>query len=374
MVVFLKRALGVGLLAVLVLGGAYSPAHAAPPPEPGWRIFHSSPEFAGDEYTDLAVTGPDDAWAVGSEPCCQEDPRKISHWDGTAWQDVPPPALPDGIRYPALAHVAGSAPQNIWVFGLSTDGVAFGHHWDGSTWQTTVFGPDLQILDAVVLGPENAWFVGTKWNGEADRPIAQHYDGRTWTTMPLPATAESVSALSANRIWAIGLSDKGTVVAMRWNGTAWRQSPLPLPSLPPDVRVRPADIVAVRPGEVWASGQLVRHEGLPGALLWRWNGLRWARARIDAPEETLSRLAPDGQGGLWIVSQGTRPSASLLHYGSGRLLSREPAPVQPGTDAGIEALALVPGTRSLWAAGVLNRADGEWAAAIYRYDPAAATP
>jgi hypothetical protein len=51
-------------------------------------------------------------------------------------------------------------------------------------------------------------------------------------------------------------------------------------------------------------------------------------------------------------------------------LTREPAPVEPGTTANVDELALIPGTRSLWGAATLVNDDGQSAAAVYRYDPA----
>jgi hypothetical protein len=83
----------------------------------GWRIAASSPDYSGgDGFRDIAATGPDDAWAVGTGPCCAPDGRKISHWDGTAWQPV---TLPDGIE--DVHAISATAANDVWLMGWNGD-------------------------------------------------------------------------------------------------------------------------------------------------------------------------------------------------------------------------------------------------------------
>lgn len=366
-----RRAVVIGALALLGLGTVASPA-AATTQETGWRIADVSPTYAGDGFRDVVATGPDDAWAVGNAPCCDPEQRKISHWDGTAWQPVTPPPAPQGADYPTLTTVGASSPDNVWIFGNGADGPAFGHHWNGTAWETTTFGKDIVVGEAAVTGPEDAWLTGSQWTGTGERPVVEHYDGGQWTSSPLPDTVQSVrqiSGTSADDVWVMGWG--GTApVTLHWNGSAWRTVALPAPALDPGVSVTPGAVLAVGAHDAWASGVLFQDGVRPGPVLWHWNGKRWCLVTVDAPQDSLTRLAPDGTGGLWMVSAGPRPTADLLHYTSAGV-TREPAPVQSGTTADVAELVLIPGTHSLWGAATLADDDGKSAAAVYRYDPAA---
>src|SRR3569833_2201647 len=345
-----KRAVIIGALALLGAGTAIAPAGAEE--ETGWRIASVSPSYTGgDGFQDVAATGSGDAWAVGTAPCCDPDGRKISHWDGTTWRPVALPAAPQDARYPRLSTGAASSPDDVWVFGEGADGPAFGHHWDGTAWETTVFGTDVRIKEAAVAGPGDVWITGLEWTGTGDRPVVEPYDGGRWAAVPLPEGLRDVNAISAtaaNDVWVMGW-DGTAPVTLRWNGSAWRTRALPAPALDDGVRETEGDVLAVGPRDAWATGILAKDGLAPGPVLWHWSGRRWRLVTVDAPQDSLARLASDGEGGLWIVSSGPRPTADLLHY-SGGVITREPAPVAPGTTAGVDELTLIPGTRSLWGA------------------------
>lgn len=357
--------------AVALLGFGASPAGAAQ--EAGWRIASISPDYAGGHgFADIAATGPNDAWAVGTAPCCEPDARKISHWDGAAWTSVALPAAPAGALEPTLATVGASSPDDVWAFGNGMDGPAFGHHWDGAGWQTTTFPTDLRIRETAVIGPGDVWVTGLEMTATGEGPFTEHFDGSQWTRVPLPDAVQDVSAISADAagdLWATAYTEGVVSVALHWDGSAWRTVNLPLPSLEDGVRVIPGDVLTLGPDNAWATGILARDGLVPGPVLWHWNGKRWKQVTIDAPQDSLSKLASDGGNGLWMVSDGVRPTADLLHYAH-HTLTREPAPVEPGTTAGVDEIVRIPGTRSLWGAGSVTNDDGHSAATVYRYDPA----
>jgi hypothetical protein len=362
----LKHVAALGFVALLAT--VTSPAVAGAGTANGWSIVHSSPEFPRDDLTDIAATGPDDAWAVGSGPCCEEaDSQQIIHWDGTGWRPITPPAPPQGTNYPSLTNVAASSPADVWVFGIGSEGLAFAQHWDGTAWKATALGQGVRVNDAAVTGPASAWFVGTRETGTGEEPIAGRYDGQGWSVTPLPATAWEMSASADRDVWALGSQEDGTLVTMRWTGSSWRTLPLPRPSLPRGVFALPGDVLALGPDNVWASATLGKDEGVwPGSVLWHWNGRRWSKTRIDAPQDSLRHLASDGRGGLWMVSFNfTDVADRLLHYSGGRVTGA-PVPLGEGTSASIMAITLVPGTGSLLAAGTLQT-DDAWAAAIWGY-------
>lgn len=348
---------------VALLGLVASPAEAGAETATGWSVAQSFPREDFFDIGDIAATGPNDAWAVGGL-CCDAG-SGISRWDGTQWRSITPPAPPEGTVSAGFTNVGASSPEDAWVFGIGQDGLTFGQHWDGAAWSTTSFGQDVGIKDTAVVGPESAWFVGTRFTDTGEEPIAQHYDGQSWSETPLPTTAEKISAASDRDVWALGREEDGTLVTMRWTGSSWQTLPLPKPALHGDVFAVTGDILALGPDDVWASATLGKDEGIwPGSLLWHWNGRRWRKVGIDAPQDSPQRLASDGHGGLWIVSFNfTDLAYQFLHYSDGEV-TREPVPLGEGTEANVNAITQVPGTHSLWAAGT----DGS-AATIWRYDP-----
>jgi hypothetical protein len=359
-----KRAALVGVIGLLGLGVQPSTAHAAP--DPDWRISYTAP-VPQDGLEDIAATGPDDAWAVGSGPCCGRDQRLIVHWDGAQWRTVALPPAPPKAFYPDLRTVAASSPTDVWVFGSDFNGLVFGHHWDGGTWQTTEFGKDLTIRDAVALGPGDVWFVGTTGLDSGEKPIAEHYDGARWTAFDLPGDPQAISAVATGDVWAVGQVDGGAA-AMHWDGRQWETTALPQPSVGPGVGVLSSDILATGPDDAWASAVLTKYGLEPGVVLWHRSGGTWQQVNIDAPDDSVMKLASDGAGGVWMVSAGVRPNADLLHYSHDEL-TRQAAPAGPGQVANVNSITLIPGTRSLWGAGEVVL-DGEATATVYRYDPA----
>jgi hypothetical protein len=363
-----KRAVVSAALALLGLGAIAAPAEAAP--ETGWRLTSLSPGYSGDYFTDIAVTSANDAWAVGHGPCCDPEGRAVSHWDGVAWQPVTLPAIPEGVRYPALSAVGASSADDVWVFGEGMDGPSFGQHWDGAAWQSMTISPGVLIKQAAVVGPDDAWVTGLEWTDSGEKPVLEHYDGEQWTRTALPDDVEDVDAISADSasdVWVTGYAEGGAPVSLHWDGSALRTLELPTPSLDDDVRVWASDIVAAGPQDAWATGVLTSMGVRPGAVLWHWNGKRWKLVPVDAPQDSLTQVAPDGGHGVWLVSAGIRTTADLLHYADGTV-TRQPAPVEPETTADIRELVRIPGTRSLWGAGSLTR-DGDSASAVFRYDP-----
>jgi hypothetical protein len=363
-----KCAAVLGALTLIGLGTVTSPAAAQ---DTGWRIASTSPDYPGDGFADIAATGPNDAWAVGTGPCCGPENRQISHWDGATWQSVALPEAPQAARYPTLSTVGASSPGDVWAFGEGMDGPAFGHHWDGTTWQTTTFSTEARIRETAVIAPDDAWIAGLEWTGTGDEPLVEHYDGDQWTRTPLPDGVQDVNAISATSagdVWAIVDVGNGMPTTLYWSGAAWRTARLPAPTRDEGVSVAAGDILVLGPRDAWATGILAHQGVVPGPVLWHWNGKKWKLVTVDAPEDSLTKLASDGGHGVWMVSAGPRPTADLLHYSHGGV-TREPAPVEPGTTAGVDEIVLIPGTRSLWGAGSLVR-DGDSAATVYRYDPA----
>src|SRR5262249_14292170 len=160
--------------------------------------------------------------------------------------------------------------------------------------------------------------------------VAEHYDGDTWQPTPLPDDLEdinAISAVSATGPWMIADTADRMPVTMRWDGSAWRRLDLPRPAVDASLGVAARGGSSPGPDDAWATGVLTYQGVEPGAVLWHWNGRRWCSVTVDAPDDSLTGLAADGDHGVWIVSSGIRPSADLLHYSAGDV-TREAAPTE----------------------------------------------
>jgi hypothetical protein len=89
-------------------------------------------------------------------------------------------------------------------------------------------------VDVAAVSPTDAWiaaitFVGSY--GGRGQTLLEHWDGTAWRIVPSPVTdtddrLEAITAVSANDIWAVGMSGDRPL-AMHWNGTRWRRVAVP---------------------------------------------------------------------------------------------------------------------------------------------------
>ncbi|MFV2172573.1 hypothetical protein ACFHW2_14050 [Actinomadura sp. LOL_016] len=79
----------------------------------------------------------------------------------------------------------------------------------------------------------------------------------------------------------------------------------------------------------------------------------WTRLLTRSPNG--SRI--NGAGGAWVGVSTANDPANYLHYSRGRWTT-ESGPGRPGVGALIYDLARVPGTRTLWSAGMASPLSG----------------
>ena len=131
--------------------------------------------------------------------------------DPTSWTTTP---LPQGT--PLLNWVHGTSSDNIWVGGL------FGTllRWNGSDWENHTIMTEsdqgavpideafwgvhtLSETEAIAVGGES------RWGGE--KAIIYHWDGTTWTSIPLPDELSELTNLfkvhhDGSKYWLVGAS------------------------------------------------------------------------------------------------------------------------------------------------------------------------
>jgi hypothetical protein len=192
-----------------------------------WSVVASPPLPNGGMLNGVTAISANDVWAVGSG-------NLIEHFNGTSWSVVPPPNSSG-----TLFSVSGTSSNDVWAVGQigrhpSTEVL----HWNGTAW-STVSSPspafDSTLHSVVALAPNNVWAVGST-NVGPTQTLIEHFDGTSWSVVSSPNVGGGVSnsnnaltgiaAVSANDIWAVGIStDPSTgfnrTLTEHWDGTNW---------------------------------------------------------------------------------------------------------------------------------------------------------
>lgn len=299
--------------------------------------------------TSVAVSGPRDAWVVGS--AADESVGIVKHWDGHRWQSVKPP----GKRGEnGLAVVAALSSGSVWAFGQ--DGNAWRRERGGWSHQGRPNGLSL-LRAAVVVGPREVWVAGLI-SDKGQSPLLARWSGTSWTTAPAPFVGEvtSLSVGSGRQLWAMSRGGDDDVPAVaRWDGTRWHDVPLPDRLRSQEVTLK--RIVAAAPGKAWIAGavHVQNSDGYEQGFVMYWNGHDWhslntpSHDAFQPPQpETYSdfgTIASDGRGGLWLGDEHGR----IWHY-DGRKWRAEKIP--SGSSWRIAAdFASVPGSDQAIAVG-----------------------
>jgi hypothetical protein len=213
------------------------------------------------------------------------------------WTIVPTPSPDSGV----LLSVSCLSATDCTAFGTRFRQGGEGtlaEHWDGSSW-TIQASPnpagatEAELDHGTCASPTSCTAVGT-WakTGTKDQPLAEHWDGSSWTItrLALPAgagggTLSGVSCASATDCTAVGeysiSSNPGTLaLGEHWNGTRWTLRPM----------VSPAGAYFVFPQAVSCTGP--KHCTAVGGvntgstvvpLVERWDGLAWTIQTDAAP-------------------------------------------------------------------------------------------
>jgi hypothetical protein len=368
--------------AVLCLSSA-NPAQAAI--KPGWRVVQVYGSGAADISPATSPASPGalvapsakSAWAIFEGctwPCSGPAVSFLVRWNGNRWERVAASAIL-GLQ---PGFLAASSPSDVWVLGQFPNATTPGAvHWNGKHWTRMAVpkwlyyanGAGETELYTADFSARNVWvFSLGSFLGQKSAYASRYLNGH-WTKMRLPDVPYDVTAVSDDDIWALGapLSGGEPTVLMHWSGRHWKVS-----RFPHQKEAGTADgLEATGPDNLWSSwfpSKAGRHE-----YLLHWTGKGWSRVALPARDTTLSFIG-DGHGGLWVTGVGPNPKQTQLfmQWSASGWTVRD-VPSAPGLQLGqVDELALISGTRSMWAIGhlygpgagtTLNRG------AIWRYNP-----
>ena len=365
-------------LAVLPLASAGTAQASA---VPGWHVQTILSTGTGSEgiLLDVSSDAPGDAWAAGAViPSGNSGLAPlISRWNGTAWSQVALPTSALTRLGPAglIGAVSAASPRNVWVFAESSVWL----HYDGTTWtsgQLAKPGPSGQVVTTatLALSKSDVWAFGARVRSKAMHSYAAHFNGVKWTATSVPGTSPIVSssAVRAGDIWAVeGIGPlspaAGRGALVHWSGGTWHSV-----NLPKALAGRPlSSVVARSDGDVWVGGAVTNRKKGTTEAVGHWNGRSWTVTAFPAVTTSrkyaVSGLAADGHGGLWATANCLRCTGNLpsriWHMSAG---TWKRAAVAAKSPVIIAALALAPGTTSVWGVGAIT--SGKTASALIALD------
>lgn len=291
-----------------------------------WRVVPSPNSSDAINYlTAVTAVSSNDVWAAGFSSDGSLSKTLIEHWDGSSWRIVPSPnpTATDLGPYPVsnqLYGVARVAANDIWAVGQSSTIVAnktLIEHWDGSSWQVVANprpGRFSALYDVAVVAPNNVWAVGNYDNNGLQQALVERWDGTSWragagaNVGPYLNTFLSISAVSANDIWAVGyhlavfgFTEVYQTSAIHWDGRQWS----PVATANANQRNNYLySVAAITPQDVWAVGFYDTGTQLL-TLTEHWNGTGWnivASPNFSgSTTNELFGMARDLTGAAWAV-------------------------------------------------------------------------
>ncbi len=212
------------------------------------------------------------------------------------------PPTPSPIENTFNGIIALSA-TNVWAVGgmTASDGMhVLIEHWDGNRWQAN--SPSIHgiLCSVVALSAKDMWAVGEdiylgSCNGtgiarHANDTLTLHWDGKTWSRIPVPALEtisnylDSVSAISSRDVWSVGnvRSYNGAVI-IHWDGKNWNV--VLQPHAFPFQIARLTSVKAISSSDVWIVGEYTAPEGGgTRTLVEHWDGKDWRF--VSTPDRT----------------------------------------------------------------------------------------
>ncbi|GAA2603685.1 hypothetical protein SMC26_03750 [Actinomadura fulvescens] len=353
-------AAGAGTAAASASGSAASGSAAAP----GWRtVYASTSQHGSDSFKDVFALGPKNAWALGGA-----DGSLLRHWNGTSWRAVAVPTSLVGADQVEVGRVVATSPKDVWVFGSAfwqdadERRVVYGLHWDGTRWTKKEF-PFARINDVITTGkPGEVWVAAARHScghGKVCGPWIQRFDGKAWRKVPVPKSKAGAYRLSARKgtgVWATTDSTPVRSTAyrpglVRWTGKRWQKVTGPKVVLPRGHEGHATDVLARGPRDVWTTITITKGgTAVNKSVLAHWNGKSWRQHVIRT--KVLSALDGDGAGGIWALAgdPGRGAVQAMAHWSKGKVRFHRVPGVRNRMDS-ISDFTLIPGTRSVWAAG-----------------------
>jgi subtilase family serine protease len=277
-----------------------------------------------------------------------------------------------------LTGIAAVSATDVWAIGNYSDsndnGLTLIEQWNGTNWNVVSSpnpgsGQNNNTLTSVTaVSANNVWAVGYYYNSSGvDQMLSEQWNGASWNVVPDPTPSDQyqdpqlygVAAVSANDVWAVGSysNSSGVVQTLieQWNGTSWNVVPSPSPgsSCPGSICNNFDSVVAVSANDVWAVGYEINASGNYQTLIEQWNGTSWNVVPSPNPSGQhtsiiLNGVAAVSANDVWAV--GYYDHSTLIEQWNGTSWNVVPSPNPSQFDNGLSDVAAV-STNDAWAVG-----------------------
>lgn len=309
---------------------------AIPSPNPDADQYGSRNELFG-----VAASSSSDVWAVGVQAGrLTGNQRTLAlHWDGASWLNVEGPNVANSQS--RLNGITVLSSTDAWAVGAYT-GAATNYNeqalvgrWNGSFWapvSTPMVGEQSQLYGVTAISPNNVWAVGQTYDSAGQKPLVMRWNGTNWSLVTVPKELVSnvgtglfsISAISANDIWAVGTLGNSNLT-LRYNGTTWTVVPSPNDTTFAGMTNVLQSVTTVSNNDVWAVGTATRSVYGPGdsgrffdyTTILHWNGSVWSMVPSPDPGTSNNRLfgvARVTANELWAVGDSDFSNSMTQRY------------------------------------------------------------
>ncbi len=295
----------------------------------------TSPGDGQGALTGISAASSSDIWAVGNGT----QGALAEHWNGKTWSVVSTPSVGGHKSFSGVVTISAKdawAVGQMWTGGNRGGGHydALIEHWDGKRWilsqsamppsatalstaspsagaitvlppasgsvnnAFSIFNGDNMLYSVDASSPNDVWAVGHFVTGATYNMLAEHWNGKTWTTTPIgDGLLNSVQVVSPTDVTAFGSTRGLSGVIERWNGRGWSKI-----ASPKGNQLVSSD--AESGSNIWIVGD--GNQASP--LVEHWNGHQWRIQNVALPSSESSQTSLDGIGvdpsTGWVVAVG----------------------------------------------------------------------
>jgi len=220
------------------------------------------------------------------------------------------------------------------------------------------------LTSVSVVSANNAWAVGVD---AVKGGLIFHWNGKRWSYLNLAGYFNGVAARSATDVWAVGATSQfsdSQPLAVHWNGRSWTRVPTPALKIGGYFNA----VAGSSASSVWAVGLVGPGRGVTAAaqLIEHWNGRRWTVQKFPALPGggQFSGVAASWANNIWAVGtaygapgcigESCGPFLTLIMHWNGSRWKVVPSPNPEETISialnGVAAVA----RDNIWAVGNAN--------------------
>ena len=364
-------AVGAAALAGTATAQAAAPAATAP----HWKVVYRTHSTTDGEMVSVTAPTKNDAWAVG----VSDAQPIILNWNGSKWK---PTKVPDttGFEPTIPTAVDATSPGNVWIFGIavhsaSDTAVPQAHVWNGTTkkWRTIDL-PTLGFGESAVVGAADVWGDPLSSQGcyalPARSTCLYHWNGTEWAETKVAGVYTTDMTAVGRHAWFLGLtglrhpgSFNPSGIPVIYEATNGRLRKVPAPA--DRIQSFDSSIVAAPDGQLWVEASLAT--ATAPETLFHWTGKHWTATPIlvvhDGFPTVSGKMAYDGKSGVWV--------SPFQHWTGSKWVSTYTSSLPFAEDVSLNAVAPIPGSASIWAAGGIFRtaSGGNMGPLVAAYGP-----